>query len=312
MTNTLTGRDLLTLGDLAPEELALILDTAASQKAAWAAGDRSQPLSGLSASLIFQKPSLRTRVSFEVACARLGLHPVTLAGAESALSRGESIHDTAKVLDRYVDVIVMRTFDQSLLEELAEHAEVPVVNALTDDYHPCQGLADLLTIQEHIGELVGVRVAYVGDGNNMAHTYLLGGALAGMHVAIATPEGFAPAQPIVERALEIAAETGATITLTGDPQHAANESQVVITDTWASMGQEDERAERLRAFDGFSVDEELMACAADGALFMHCLPAHRGEEVCDEVIDAPCSVVFDEAENRLHAQKALLSLILEA
>ena len=192
-----------------------------------------------------------------------------------------------------------------MVEEIAEVASVPVINALTDDHHPCQGLADLLTIEEHLGHLEGVRVAYVGDGNNMAHTYLLGGALAGMHVSIACPEGFQPLDSVVEQARSIAAETGATISLTTDPVAGVTDADVVITDTWASMGQEDEHATRLAAFQPFQVNPSLMAHAADGALFMHCLPAHRGEEVVDEVIDAPYSVVFDEAENRLHAQKAL-------
>jgi ornithine carbamoyltransferase len=220
------------------------------------------------------------------------------------------VHDTAKVLERYVDVIVMRTFEQKLLEELAEHATVPVLNALTDEFHPCQGLADLLTIREHVGELSGVRAAYVGDGNNMAHTYLLGAALAGMRLSIASPAGFEPAPAVVEQATGIARETGAAITLTADARDSVDGAQVVLTDTWASMGQESEREDRIAAFAEYGVDEELMACAADGAIFMHCLPAHRGEEVCDAVIDAPCSVVFDEAENRLHVQKALLSLVL--
>ncbi|MRR11164.1 ornithine carbamoyltransferase [bacterium] len=306
----LTGRDLLSLGDLAPFELAGLLDLAIEQKAEWAAGVRSAPLAGQAIALIFQKPSMRTRVSFEIACSRLGAHPVVLGGNDTVFSRGESIYDSAKVLERYVDCICIRTFEQSLVEEIALHAGVPVVNMLTDEHHPCQGLADLLTIRERFGTLNGVRLAYVGDGNNMAHTYLLGGALSGMDVAIATPSGYEPLETVVEQARAIAATTGANIAVTHDPAAAVEGSHVVATDTWASMGQEGEHDARVLAFAPFSVTPELMSVAASDAIFMHCLPAHRGEEVTDGVIDAQCSVVFDEAENRLHAQKALLTALL--
>jgi ornithine carbamoyltransferase len=233
-----------------------------------------------------------------------------MSGPDGAFSRGETVYDTTKVLERYCDAIVIRTFEQSMVEEIAEYARVPVVNALTDDHHPCQGLADLLTIREHFGRLPGVKLAYVGDGNNMAHTYLLGGALTGMTVAIATPSGYTSNEAITEQARAIAAQTGAKIVITHDPDEAVAGADVVITDTWASMGQEAEHAERLATFTPFRVDQRLMNQASDNAIFMHCLPAHRGDEVVDEVIDAACSVVFDEAENRLHAQKALLSLLL--
>ena len=310
MDSILRGRDLLSLGDLTSNELLMILDAAEAQKRAWSRGARSAPLAGKSVALIFQKPSMRTRVSFEVACVRLGAHPVVMSGPDGAFSRGETVYDTTKVLERYCDAIVIRTFEQSMIEEIAEYASVPVVNALTDAHHPCQGLADLLTIREHIGRLPGVKLAYVGDGNNMAHTYLLGGALTGMTVAIATPLGYHSYEAITAQARAIAAQTGARIEITHDPAEAVAGADVVITDTWASMGQESEHAERLSVFASFRVDQDLMGQAGEGALFMHCLPAHRGEEVVDEVIDAPCSVVFDEAENRLHAQKALLSLLL--
>jgi ornithine carbamoyltransferase len=256
------------------------------------------------------KPSLRTRVSFEVACQRLGVHPVVLGGSDTVFSRGESVYDSVKVLERYVDAICIRTFEHTMAEEIAEIASVPVVNMLTDDHHPCQGLADLLTIEEHFGRLSGLTLAYVGDGNNMTHTYLLGGALAGMNVVVATPEGYDPIPAIVEQARSIAETTGSTITLLRDPHEAVSGADVVVTDTWASMGQEDEHAERTATFADYRVDAKLMAAASQQAVFMHCLPAHRGEEVTDEVIDAPNSLVFDEAENRLHAQKALLSLLL--
>lgn len=308
--HNLRGRDLLSLADLTPAELTQIINAAAAQKAAWSRGNRHAPLGGKSVALIFQKPSMRTRVSFELACVRLGAHPVVMAGGDSAFSRAENVYDTTKVLERYCDAIVIRTFEQSMVEEIAEHASVPVINALTDEHHPCQGLADLLTIQERLQRLAGVRLAYVGDGNNMANTYLLAGALAGMDVSIATPPGFEPVRSVVEQARAIAEQTAGRIALTHDPIAAVTGADVVITDTWASMGQESERDSRIAAFQPYQVNPQLMSYAANGALFLHCLPAHRGEEVVDEVIDAPCSVVFDEAENRLHAQKALLSLVL--
>ncbi len=310
MDNPLRGRDLLSLGDLSPSELMSVLDAAEAQKRAWARGNRTAPLAGKSIALIFQKPSMRTRVSFEVACYRLGAHPVVMTGPDGAFSRGETVYDTTKVLERYCDAIVIRTFAQSMVEEIAEHAKVPVINALTDEHHPCQGLADLLTIREHLGRLAGVKLAYVGDGNNMANTYLLGGALAGMTVAIATPADYGVDPAVTAQAGAIAENTGGRVVVTTDPAEALAAADVVVTDTWASMGQEDEHATRLAVFEPYRVDQTCMSQAADGALFMHCLPAHRGEEVVNEVIDAECSVVFDEAENRLHAQKALLSLVL--
>ena len=308
--HSLRGRDLLSMSDISSAELELILHTAHVQKRSRAREERDTPLLGKSVALIFQKPSMRTRVSFELACCRLGAHPIVMSGADGAFSRSETVHDTTKVLERYCDAIVIRTFAQSMVEEIAHFASVPVVNALTDDHHPCQGLADLLTIEEHLGRIAGVRMAYVGDGNNMANTYLLGGALAGMDVAIATPVGFEPSASVVEHARAIASETGASIAVSIDPAAAVAGADVVVTDTWASMGQESERDSRLAAFWPYQVNSSLMAHAKEGALFMHCLPAHRGEEVTDEVIDAPYSVVFDEAENRLHVQEALLSLIL--
>ena len=310
MDTSLRGRDLLSLADITPAELVMILDAAEAQKRAWARGVRSAPLAGKSVALIFQKPSMRTRVSFEVGCVRLGAHPVVMAGADGAFSRGESVSDTTRVLERFCDAIVIRTFEQSMVEEIAAVASVPVVNALTDEQHPCQGLADLLTIREHFGRLNGIKIAYVGDGNNMANTYLLGGALAGMSVAVATPLGYHPSEQIVAQARTIAETTGATIEIAHDPAQAVAGAQVVITDTWASMGQEAEHAQRVSAFAPYQVDQALMDKAAPDAVFLHCMPAHRGEEVIDEVIDAPCSLVIDEAENRLHAQKALLSLLL--
>jgi ornithine carbamoyltransferase len=308
---SLRGRDLLTLGEITPDELYAVLDLATEQKRVLAAGGSLPPVSARTAALVFMKPSLRTRVSFEVGCVQLGIHPVVL-GPGDAFSRSETIHDTVKVLERMVDAIVIRTFAQADVEEIAHHASVPVINSLTDEYHPCQVLADLLTIREHKGTLAGLKLAYVGAGNNMANTLMHGGALAGMRVAIGAPAGFEPAQAVVEHARGLAERygTGSVIEVVGDKQDAVAGADVVVTDTWASMGQEDEHAKRVAAFANFTVDSALMASAAPGAIFMHCLPAHRGEEVLDEVIDAPYSVVFDEAENRLHAQRAWLSLVL--
>lgn len=308
--DALKGRDFLRPADFSPAELALVLDTAIEQKRAWADGRRDAPLAGKAVALIFQKPSMRTRVSFEVACARLGATPVVLGGNDTVFSRGETVYDTTKVLERYCDAIVIRTFAQTLVEEIAGVARVPVVNALTDEYHPCQGLADLLTLREHKGDLAGLTLAYVGDGNNMANTYLEAGALTGMNVRIATPKEFEPLPEAVEAAQEIAAQTGATIDVGYDAQSAVRGADAIVADTWASMGQEDEHTERVEVFAPYCVDESLMAGSAPGAVFMHCLPAHRGEEVTDAVIDSGASIVFDEAENRLHAQKALLSLLL--
>lgn len=303
--HTFKGRDLLTLAELTPDELTHVLDVAEQPAEKWT------KFPGASAALIFMKPSLRTRVSFEVGCVQLGVHPIVM-GPYDAFSRHETVHDTIKVLERYVDLIVLRTFAHSHIEEVAEHASVPVVNALTDDFHPCQGLADLLTIRQHKGALQGLRLAYVGDGNNMAHTYLLAGALAGIDVAVATPEGYEPHVHAVKQAEELAARyaTGARFEVVRDPAAAVAGADVVVTDTWASMGQEEEHAKRLVAFAGYSVDDALMDKADPAAIFMHCLPAHRGEEVTDEVIDSARSVVFDEAENRLHAQRAWMSLVL--
>ncbi len=299
------GRDLLTLAELTPDEISAVLDVAESPPDAWAMH------SGAQAALIFMKPSLRTRVSFEVGCVQLGIHPIVM-GPYDAFSRHETVHDTIKVLERYVDLIVLRTFDHSHIEEVAEHASVPVINALTDDYHPCQGLADLLTIRQHKGALAGLRLAYVGDGNNMAHTYLLAGALTGMDVAVASPAGYEASAVAVAQARDLAARygTGARFSLGHDPSEAVAGADVVVTDTWASMGQEEEHARRLIDFAGYTVDDALMDTADADAIFMHCLPAHRGEEVTDAVIDSDRSVVFDEAENRLHAQRAWMSLVL--
>ena len=267
-------------------------------------------LHGRTVAMIFEKPSTRTRVSFQVAVSELGGSPLSLSSSELQLGRGETIADTGAVLSRYVHGIVVRTFGQDRLDELAEAATVPVVNALTDQEHPCQALADLQTIRAEFGELSGRKLAYVGDGNNVAHSLLLAGAKVGLSVRIGHPEGYAPDGAVVARAQELAAVTGAHITVTLDPVEAVTGADAVYADVWASMGQEDEATERLATFAPYQVTPELFAHTADEAIFLHCLPAHRGEEVTAEVIDGTGSRVFDQAENRLHAQKALLAMLL--
>jgi ornithine carbamoyltransferase len=301
-------RHFLVDDDLTSAEQGAVLDEADAMKK-----DRfaARPLAGpLSVAVIFEKPSTRTRLSFEAGVADLGGHPIILDARSTQLGRGETIEDTARVLSRYVSAIVIRTFGQDRIERLAEAATVPVVNALTDYAHPCQALADLQTIREHKGGLAGVTLTYLGDGNNMAHSLLLAGALAGMHVRVASPPGFEPIDQVVRRAGEIAAVTGGSVEVTTDPLAAADGADVLYTDVWASMGQEAEAASRLLVFQPYALDQRVVDVAADDVIVLHCLPAHRGEEIAAEVIDGPHSVVFDQAENRLHAQKALLSFLL--
>ena len=296
--------------DITPAEQAEILALAAELKAA---PYSQKPLEGpQSVAVIFDKSSTRTRVSFAVGVTDLGGAPLVLDAGSTQAGRGESVADTARVLGRMTSAIVWRTFAQSGLEEMAEHAGVPVINALSDDFHPCQVLADWQTVMERKGGLAGLNVAYVGDGaNNMAHSYLLGGAMAGMHVRIGAPASHQPRTDIVKDAEAIAATTGGSVIVTDDADAALTEADVVITDTWVSMGQEDEKAERIALFGPFSVTVAAMALAKPDAIAMHCLPAYRGLEIAAEVIDGPQSVVWDEAENRLHAQKALLLWLLK-
>jgi ornithine carbamoyltransferase len=299
--------------DLAPAEQREVLELA------WAfAEDRfvRTPLAGpQGVALLFDKPTLRTQVSFSVGVAELGGFPTLVDGRLAQVGVRESITDVTRVLDRQVSAIVWRTFGQDRIEEMASVSRVPVVNALTDGFHPCQILADLLTVAQHrggVGALAGQRFAYVGDAaNNMAASYLLGGVTAGMHVLVAGPEGYLPPSDVVARAEEIAAATGGSVTVTTDASAAVAGADVVAADTWVSMGDEDEATERLAALAGHRVDAALMALAAPDAIFLHCLPAYRGKEVTAEVIDGPQSVVWDEAENRLHAQKAVLTFLLE-
>ena len=316
MSGGVTTRHLLRDDDLSPAEQAEVLDLAAALKADPYA---RRPLAGPRAvAVVFDKPSTRTRVSFEVGIAALGGTPVILDAATAQLGRGETIADTARVLSRYVDAIVWRTSDDSRVEEMAAAATVPVVNALTDGFHPCQVLADLQTLRERHGHLTGLTLTFLGDGdNNMAHSLLLGGATAGMHVRIAAPEGFAPDTGILDAAGVRAAATGGSVSVVQAPDPAAvaataaDGADVLVTDTWTSMGQEADGLDRTAAFHPFRLDAALLARARPGATVLHCLPAHRGDEITAEVIDGPASAVWDEAENRLHAQKALLAWLLE-
>ncbi|HEU5035023.1 MAG TPA: ornithine carbamoyltransferase [Mycobacteriales bacterium] len=292
----------------APEQEAILDEADRMKKDRFAA----RPLEGpRSVAVIFEKPSTRTRLSFEAGIAELGGHPIILDARSTQLGRGETIEDTAQVLSRYVAAIVIRTFGQERIEALAAAASVPVVNALTDYAHPCQALADLQTIREKKGTLAGLTMAYLGDGNNMAHSLLLAGALAGMHVRVASPPGFEPIEQVVRRANELGEATGGAAMVTNDPQQAATNADVLYTDVWASMGQESEAAGRSLVFQPYMLDQRAVDVAADDVIVLHCLPAHRGEEIAAGVIDGPHSVVFDQAENRLHAQKALLAFLVE-
>lgn len=295
--------------DLSPTEQAEVLALAAELKKA---PYSCKPLEGpQSVAVIFDKSSTRTRVSFAVGIADLGGSPLILDSGSTQAGRGESVADTARVLGRMTSAVVWRTYAQAGLEEMAEYAGVPVVNALSDDFHPCQILADWQTVIEHKGTLAGLQVAYVGDGaNNMAHSYLLGGATAGMNIRIGAPASHQPNADIVADARAIARTTGGSVVVTEDPNEALSDADVVITDTWVSMGQENEKAERVALFGSYSVTAEAMAKAKPDAIVLHCLPAYRGLEIAAEVIDGPQSVVWDEAENRLHAQKALLVWLL--
>ncbi|MGI9091945.1 MAG: ornithine carbamoyltransferase [Mycobacteriales bacterium] len=310
MTRPSRTRHFLRDDDLSPTELIEVLDLADVMKAKRYA---HQPLAGpRSVAVIFDRPSTRTRVSFANGIAELGGYPLIIDAQVSQLGRGESIADTARVLDRQCAAIVWRTSGQDRIEEMAAHSRVPVVNALTDSYHPCQLVADLQTVREHKGRLAGLTLTYLGDGaNNMAHSYLLAGAAAGMIVRIGSPAGYAPDAEILNRAAGIAAQTGGRVEHITDPHAAVDGADVLATDTWISMGQEDETTARSAPFAPFAIDEAALAAAAGDAIVLHCLPAYRGREIAAAVIDGPSSVVWDEAENRLHAQKALLAFVLE-
>ena len=303
---SMQGRDFLALADISPAELRLVVETAVRLKAQ----RRSDLLEGCSLAMIFEKPSLRTRVSFERAMQQLGGSAIYLSQAEVGFGVREPVKDIARVLSEYVDAIAARTFGHSTVVELARYAAVPVINALSDEEHPCQALADVLTIHERFGAVGGVRVAYVGDGNNVACSLLTATAMLGAHFVMASPPGYGPPGDLLETAKELAAEAGGSVRVVREPAEAVTGADVVYTDVWTSMGQEDERVRRQRAFAGYQVNLELMRLAAPHAVIMHDLPAHRGEEILDEAIESPQSVVFQQAGNRLHAQKALLALIL--
>jgi ornithine carbamoyltransferase len=304
-------RDFLSLADCSSAEVRSLLELAIALKRERAQGGHPPRLAGKALAMIFQKPSLRTRVSFEMGMEHLGGHALYLSPDEIKLGLRESIPDVARVLSRYVDGIMARVFSHADVLDLARWASVPVINGLSDFSHPCQGLTDLLTIYEHLGRLEGVRLAYVGDGNNTLHSLLFGGALTGMQVVAATPEGYDPSPDAVRVAESLAAQTGASVRLLRDAHEAVRGADVVYTDAWTSMGQEAEALVRRRVFPPYQVNADLLAVAREGAGVMHCLPAHRGEEITDEVADGPHSWIFDQAENRLHAQKAILVSLLE-
>jgi ornithine carbamoyltransferase len=300
------GRDLLSINDLSPDEITRLIDIAISMKR-----DGSRPvLAGKNVAMLFEKPSLRTRVSFEVGMKQLGGSSIYLSQAEVGLGQREPVRDVARVLSRYVSGIVVRTYAQQSLVDLAEAADIPVINALSDDEHPCQALADLVTIRETLGRLKGVRLAFIGDGNNVAASLALACGLVGAEFIIASPEGYSLPQTILETARGWARKTGGSIETVISPEEASKDSDIVYTDVWTSMGQEAAWRQRLDAFQGYRVDSHLMALARPDAIFMHDLPAHRGEEVMDDVIEGEQSVVFDQAENRLHAQKALMAVLM--
>ncbi|MBW7650619.1 ornithine carbamoyltransferase [Anoxybacillus sp. ST4] len=309
-TIQLKGKDFLTLADYSKEEIEYLLYLALELKEKQQNGERYTPLSGKTLAMIFEKPSTRTRVSFEVGMVQLGGHALHLSSRDLQIGRGETIADTARVLSEYVDAIMIRTFEHEKVEELAHYATIPVINGLTDDDHPCQALADLLTIYEVKGKLQGLKLAYIGDGNNMAHALMLATAKVGMHCAVASPKGYEPKEAVVNEAKNIANESGATIVVTNDPYEAIADADVVYTDVWASMGQEAEASERMHIFAPFQVNETLVQQAKSDFMFLHCLPAHRGEEVTEGVIDGVHSYIFQQAGNRLHAQKALLVSLL--
>jgi ornithine carbamoyltransferase len=302
---SLQGRDLLSMADLSTDELLGLLDLAAAMKAG-----KVNPRCNKVLGLLFQKASTRTRVSFTVAMYQLGGQVIDLNASLTQVGRGEPTVDTARVLDRYLDVLAIRTYEQQELETFASYAKIPVINALTDLEHPCQVLADLQTVQEQFGQLKGLTLTYVGDGNNMANSLMLGCALVGMNVRIAAPDGFLPDAEVVQRAIDLA--PGTQVMVTQDPVEAVTGAHVVYTDVWASMGQEDSAESRVPIFQAYQVNDRLMSQADEKAIVLHCLPAHRGEEITDEVMEGSQSLIWDQAENRLHAQKALLACLLGA
>ena len=306
----LKGRDFTRMATWSPEDIKTALDLADELKELQRRREDHRLLPGRALGMIFQKPSTRTRVSFEVGINQLGGHGLYLRADDLQLGRGETIRDTATVLSRYLDAIMIRTYSQDDVEELAEHASIPVINGLTDVAHPCQALGDLMTIRERLGRLSGVKVGYLGDGNNVCGSLMLGASKFGMRFMAATPAGYEPEETAVKSARRSAVQSGGTVELTQDPHEAAKGADVLYTDVWTSMGQDAERNRRLKDLAGFGIDSELLAQASVGAIVLHCLPAHYGEEITEEVLYGPQSAVWDQAENRLHAQKALLALVV--
>jgi len=300
----MTTRHLLTLNDLSSIELTSLLARAIELKGMQRRGELYQPLKNQTMAMIFEKSSTRTRISFEAGMTQLGGHSLFLSPRDTQLGRGEPVEDSARVMSRMVDIIMIRTFEHQKLETFAQHSRVPVINALTDEYHPCQLLADMQTFIEHRGAIAGKTVAWVGDGNNMCNSYINAAALLGFQLNIACPEGFDPLPELTQQHRD-------RVTIYRNPVDAVNKAHLVVTDVWASMGQEDEQNDRIKQFSGFQVSPKLMDLADNDALFMHCLPAHRGEEISENMLEDPRSVVWDEAENRLHAQKALIELLLK-
>ncbi|MCL2433733.1 MAG: ornithine carbamoyltransferase [Clostridia bacterium] len=309
-TEAFKHKHLLSLWDYSPDDVLQLLATGLRLKTDIKNGIEHKPLTGKSIGLYLSKQSARTRVSFEVGISQLGAQPVMLDAASIGLGVRESVADVAAVLSRYLDGLMIRTFAQAQVEELAAEGDWSVINGLTDMFHPCQALADLLTVYENFGAFKGVKLCYIGDGNNVAHSLLLGCAAAGCDITVCTPPGYEPDASVVECAQGKAKQTGATVSVMHDTLQAVKDARVLYTDVWTSMGQEEEKALRMNAFAGYSVTSELMRAAADDAIFLHCLPAHRGEEMAAEVIDGPQSRVFDQAENRLHMQKAVMALLM--
>lgn len=303
-------KHLISLHDITNEEFNKILTLAGKLKAETKAGIPHHLLKGKTLAMIFTKSSTRTRISFETGMYQLGGYPMFLSANDMQLGRGESIYDTANVMSRFVDGIMIRTYAHSDVEDLAKYGTVPVINGLTDLLHPCQALADFLTIYEHKGKLEGLKFAYVGDGNNVAHSLLYAAAKAGMDITVATPKGYECNEEIVANAKEDAKSTGSTIVTTYDPLEAVTGADILCTDTWVSMGQEAEKAERVKIFSPYQLNAELAKHAKDDYIFLHCLPAYRGYEVTEDIIDGEHSVIFDEAENRLHAQKAVMAMLM--
>ena len=304
-------KDLLAISDLSQKDIEKIIERSAALKKLQHRGKAPATLKGKTLGMIFEKSSTRTRVSFEVGMYQLGGHALFLSSDDLQIGRGEPVADTARVLSRYLDGIMIRTFAQSTIEELARHATIPVINGLTDLHHPCQVLADLFTIREKKGKLKGLKLAYIGDGNNMANSLIEACVRTGMHISIGCPHGYEPDAGVMREAQQETVRTGSVLRIVNDPAKATQDADVVYTDVWASMGQEAEHAVRVRAFQGYEVDAKLMKTADAKAIVMHCLPAHRGEEIAADVIDGPQSVVWDQAENRLHTQKAVLELLMK-